>query len=64
MHIKFLNHGKGSAARAAAYLLDDKDHQNLDRSDVSVLRGDPYQFAAIAAIAAMVRLRIRIGFLR
>jgi hypothetical protein len=48
MHIKFLNHGKGSAARAAAYLLDDKDHQNLDRSDVSVLRGDPYQFAAIA----------------
>jgi len=48
MHIKFLNHGRGSAARAAAYLLDDKDHQNIDRAGISVLRGEPHQFAAIA----------------
>jgi hypothetical protein len=48
MHIKFLPHGEGSAARAAAYVLDELDHMNIERAGVDVLRGDPRTFAAIA----------------
>lgn len=48
MIIKFLPHGKGDPFRAAAYVLDDKDHLNLPRSGVAVLRGDPMTFASIA----------------
>lgn len=48
MLLKFLKHGRGSGAKAAAYLIDDKDHQNIDRAGVTILRGDPQQFAAIA----------------
>ena len=29
---KFLPHGKGDPFRAAAYVLDDKDHVNLPRT--------------------------------
>ncbi len=48
MHIKFLAHGTGSAARASAYLMGALDHHGLDRAGVSVLRGDPAVFAAVA----------------
>lgn len=48
MHIKFLAHGTGDPARAAAYVMDSKDHQNIERVGVGVLRGDPQTFAAIA----------------
>lgn len=48
MHIKFLAHGTGDPARAAAYVVDSKDHQNIERAGVEVLRGDPQTFAAIA----------------
>lgn len=48
MHIKFLAHGTGNPARAAAYVIDRKDHQNIERVGVEVLRGDPATFAAIA----------------
>lgn len=48
MIIKFLPHGKGDPFRAAAYVMDDKDHLNLPRTGVEVLRGDPMTFAAIA----------------
>lgn len=46
MLIKFMKHGKGSAARAAAYVLDEKDHLNNVRADVEVLRGDAQTFVA------------------
>jgi hypothetical protein len=48
MYIKFLKHGKGDPAKAAAYLIDDVDHLNVPRSDVQVLRGDPQTFTALA----------------
>ncbi len=48
MYIKFLNHGTGSAGKAAAYVEDKKDHQNLERAGIEVLQGDPQQFAALA----------------
>lgn len=48
MIIKFLPHGKGDPFRAAAYVMDDKDHLNLPRTGVEVLRGDPMTFACIA----------------
>jgi hypothetical protein len=48
MHIKFLAHGRGSASKAAAYVLDSHDHQGIQRAGVEVLRGDPQTFAAIA----------------
>lgn len=48
MIIKFLPHGKGDPFRAAAYVIDDKDHLNLPRTGVEVLRGDPMTFASIA----------------
>ena len=48
MHIKFLRHGTGSAAKAAAYLLGERDHKGVDRDHVQVLIGDPTQVAAVA----------------
>lgn len=48
MLIKMLRHGTGSAARAAAYVLDEKDHMNVVRPHVEVLCGDPHLFAKIA----------------
>lgn len=47
MHIKFLEHGKGSAAHASAYLLDDLDHKGHVRAGIEVLRGDATTFNAI-----------------
>ncbi len=47
MHIKFLEHGKGSAAKASAYLLDQYDHNGDLRAGVEVLRGDATTFNAI-----------------
>ena len=47
MHIKFLEHGKGSAAHASAYLLDDLDHKGQVRAGVEVLRGDATTFNSI-----------------
>lgn len=48
MYFKFLENGVGDPARAASYLIDDKDHQNRPRAGVQVLRGDPSTFAALA----------------
>ena len=47
MHIKFLDHGKGSAAHASAYVLDKFDHLGNIRAGVDVLRGDATTFNAI-----------------
>ena len=47
MHIKFLDHGKGSAAHASAYVLDKFDHQGNVRAGVEVLRGDATTFNAV-----------------
>ncbi|MEQ1351947.1 hypothetical protein ABLU18_14325 [Acinetobacter junii] len=47
MHIKFLDHGKGSAAHASAYVLDQFDHQGNLRAGVHVLRGDATTFNAV-----------------
>ena len=47
MHIKFLNHGKGSAAHASAYVLDELDHLGNVRAGVEVLRGDATTFNAV-----------------
>ena len=48
MHIKFLAHGTGSAARAVEYLLAEHDHAGHEREHVEVLRGDPDMIAAVA----------------
>ncbi|WP_333617004.1 hypothetical protein [Acinetobacter variabilis] len=48
MYFKFLQHGKGDPAKAAAYVVDKVDHLNRPRADVQVLRGDPQTFAVIA----------------
>lgn len=48
MLIKFLKHGIGDPAKAAFYVIDDKDHLNRPRAGVEVLRGDPKTFAALA----------------
>ena len=48
MHIKFLAHGTGSGARASAYLMGPHDHTGEPRAGVTVLRGDPVLFAAVA----------------
>ena len=48
MLIKFIARGTGSAAAAAAYLTRETDSQGKERADVSVLRGDPDQVAAVA----------------
>ena len=47
MHIKFLEHGKGSAAKASAYVLDKLDHMGNIRAGVEVLKGDATTFNAI-----------------
>ena len=47
VHIKFLNHGKGSPAHASAYVLDKLDHLGNVRVGVDVLRGDATTFNAI-----------------
>lgn len=47
MHIKFLEHGKGNAAKASAYVLDKLDHMGNVRAGVEVLRGDATTFNAI-----------------
>ena len=47
MHIKFLDHGKGSAAHASAYVLDQFDHRGNLRAGVHVLRGDATTFNSI-----------------
>ena len=47
VHIKFLNHGKGSAAHASAYVLDKLDHLGNVRAGVDVLRGDATTFNAV-----------------
>lgn len=52
MHIKFLNHGKGSAAHASAYVLDELDHLGNIRAGVEVLRGDATTFNAICDASA------------
>ena len=48
MLIKFIARGTGSAAAAAGYLTRETDSQGEERADVSVLRGDPDQVAAVA----------------
>lgn len=48
MLIKFLKHGTGSAAGAAAYLTQAIDWKGQEREDVEVLRGDPQQVADVA----------------
>ena len=48
MLIKFIARGKGSAAAAADYLTRETDSQGAKRAEVSVLRGDPAQVAAVA----------------
>ena len=47
VHIKFLEHGKGSAAHASAYVLDKLDHRGNVRAGVQVLRGDATTFNAV-----------------
>jgi hypothetical protein len=47
VHIKFLDHGKGSPAKASAYLLDELDHMGVVRAGVEVLRGDATTFNAV-----------------
>ncbi|MBF7683690.1 hypothetical protein I2F27_10225 [Acinetobacter sp. B5B] len=47
MLIKFLEHGKGAANKASAYVLDSVDHLNRARAGVDVLRGDPMTFSSI-----------------
>ena len=44
MHIKFLDHGKGDASFASAYVLDEYDHKGNLRAGVEVLRGDANTF--------------------
>ena len=46
VHIKFLDHGKGSASHASAYVLDELDHLGNVRAGVEVLRGDANTFNA------------------
>lgn len=48
MHIKFMKHGSGSAGKAVKYLLGEKDHAGVVRSEVSVLRGSPEVVAKVA----------------
>ena len=42
-----MNHGKGSAAHASAYVLDELDHLGNVRAGVEVLRGDATTFNAV-----------------
>lgn len=47
MLIKFLPHGKGSASKAASYVLDNVNHLNQERAGVKVLTGDSITFTSI-----------------
>ena len=47
VHIKFLEHGKGSASQASGYVLSERDHLGHIRAGVNVLRGDATTFNAI-----------------
>ena len=49
-HAVFHARGTGSAAAAAGYLTRETDSQGEERADVSVLRGDPDQVAAVADV--------------
>ena len=48
MHIKFHAVGGGSASEAADYLVAERDGSGQLREGVEVLRGDPYDVAAVA----------------
>jgi hypothetical protein len=48
MLLKFLPHGKGDPKRAVQYLIKDHDHKGTQRTAISVLEGDPNEFARIA----------------
>jgi hypothetical protein len=48
MHIKFTNHGCGNAKKAADYLTQKLDSKGVERTEVKVLRGDPYQVAMVS----------------
>jgi len=48
MHIKFTKHGKGSAQKAVDYLLGEKDHKGDIRAEITVLRGNPDDVAAVS----------------
>ena len=48
MHIKFLPHGKGSAATAVEYLVGERDAEGQEREGVEVRRGNPDMVAAVA----------------
>lgn len=47
MHIRFFDHGKGSAAHASSYVLDELDHKGHVRAGIDVLRGDATTFNSI-----------------
>ena len=47
VHIKFLEHGKGSPSKASSYLLDALDHLGNVRAGIDVLKGDATTFNAI-----------------
>jgi len=47
VHIKFLEHGKGSPVKASAYVLDKLDHIGNIRAGIEVLKGDATTFNAI-----------------
>ncbi len=48
MHIKFTKHGTGSAQKAANYLTQELDSKGIERTEVTVMRGDPHQVADVA----------------
>ena len=48
MLIKFIARGTGSASAAAGYLTRETDSAGKERDEVTVLRGDPEQVAAVA----------------
>ena len=59
MLIKMLRHGTGSAARAASYVLDEKDHMNIVRPHVEVLSGiraKKIDFAWFAFLASSIAI--------
>ena len=48
--ITFAKHGQGSAAAAADELLADRDRVGKERTEVTVLRGDPPRVAQVASL--------------
>jgi hypothetical protein len=59
VHIKFLEHGKGSAAKASAYVLDKLDHMGNVRAGVEVLRGMQLRLTRFVTPAAPVEIHKR-----